>query len=84
MSKNYLLFICLLMAEIGFAQLVNRYSYIQRPSQTTATIAWRRANAGVGTLFMGNSAGIWTDSLSTSGPEQKPYFDLAGLQPNTL
>jgi hypothetical protein len=33
---------------------------------------------------MGNSAGIWTDSLSTSGPEQKPYFDLAGLLPNTL
>ena len=84
MSTNYFLFICLFMAEIGFTQVVNRYPYIQRPSQTTATIAWRRANAGVGTLFIGNSSGTWTDSLSTTGPEQKPYFDLAGLQANTL
>jgi hypothetical protein len=81
--KLFLAF-ALFLTDFALAQTVNRYPYIQRPNQTSATIAWRRANAGVGTLFIGNSAGAWTDSLSTAGPEQKPYFDLAGLQPNTL
>ena len=84
MKNRLFLFFCLFLAEFLSAQVVNRYPYIQRPNQTSATIAWRRANAGIGTLFIGNSAGVWTDSLSTAGPEQKPYFDLAGLQPNTL
>jgi len=35
--------------DLLFLQVLNRYPYVQRPNQTTATIAWRRANAGVGT-----------------------------------
>ena len=82
MRTRFLLFTLLCLTELISAQVVNRYPVIQRPTQTSATIAWRRATAAVGTLFIGNSPGVWFDSLSTSGLEQKPYFDLVGLQPN--
>lgn len=64
------------------AQVVNRAPYIQRPSQTTATIAWRRANVSTGMLYLGTSSGVWFDSLSTQSTTQKHFFDIAGLQPN--
>ena len=82
MAKRSLIFLFLVISEILVAQVVNRYPVIQRPSQTSATIAWRRANPSIGTLYVGTAPNIWFDSLSTSGPEQKPYFDLFGLQPN--
>ncbi|MDC0230856.1 metallophosphoesterase [Aureispira] len=65
------------------AQVVNRYPNIQRPSQTSATIAWRRANPSTGTLYLGLSSGVWFDSVSTTGLEQKHFFDLTGLDANT-
>ena len=83
MKYNIVIFALLLcLADFVHAQVVNRYPNIQRPSQTTATIAWRRATAGIGTLYLGNTPGVWFDSISTATAEQKPYFDLAGLQPN--
>lgn len=71
------------LTELATSQVVNRYPNIQRPSQTTATIAWRRANSSTGTLYLGTSSAVWFDSLSTVGMEQKHFFDLAGLQANT-
>lgn len=82
MRYKFLLLAMLCIAEWTSAQVVNRYPVIQRPTQTSATIAWRRATAAVGTLYLGSASGVWSDSVSTSGPEQKPYFDLVGLQPN--
>ncbi len=82
--KYLIAVLCLLgLSEILSAQVVNRYPYIQRPSQTTATIAWRRANASTGTLYLGTAANVWSDSVSTAGTDQKHFFDLAGLQENT-
>ncbi|MCP4441843.1 MAG: PKD domain-containing protein [Aureispira sp.] len=78
-----ILSICLLLCSEVYAQVVNRYPNIQRPSQTTATIAWRRANLSSGTLYLGTASGVWSDSMSTGSLEKKHFFDLAGLQPNT-
>jgi predicted phosphodiesterase len=83
MNHKFFFFLLLFFAEFASAQVVNRYPYVQRPSQTSATIAWRRANPGIGTLYLGHAPGQWFDSLSTGTAEQKPYFDLVGLQPNT-
>lgn len=83
MKHSFCLLILLLLTEWAMTQVVNRYPVIQRPSQTTATIAWRRANNSTGTLYLGNSPGVWFDSLSTTGLEKKHFFDLAGLQANT-
>ncbi|BDS11882.1 PKD domain-containing protein [Aureispira anguillae] len=77
-----ILFSCCLL-ELAYTQIVNRYPNIQRPSQTTATIAWRRANASTGTLYLGTAPNVWFDSVTTVGLAQKHFFDLAGLQANT-
>ena len=82
--KYLLTALCLIgLSEIMSAQVVDRYPYIQRPSQTTATIAWRRANASTGKLYFGTAASVWSDSVSTAGTDQEHFFDLAGLQENT-
>lgn len=78
---TFLLFI--LLFSNAQAQVVNRYPVIQRPSQTTATIAWRRTNPSTGILYLGTSPNIWFDSMKTVGLEKKHFFDLAGLQANT-
>ncbi len=81
------LFVCLLLTviytEFSDAQVVNRYPNIQRPSQTTATIAWRRATPAIATVYLGTVSGVWTDSLSSTTALQKHHVDLAGLQVDT-
>lgn len=83
MLQLFTFLLLLFFAENAESQVVNRYPVIQRPSQTTATIAWRRANLSTGTLYLGTAPNVWFDSVSTIGLEQKHFFDLAGLQPNT-
>ncbi len=70
-------------SKIVPAKVVNRYPVIQRPSQHSATIAWRRAALSSGTLYLGTQTGLWLDSMSSESNSHKHYFDLAGLQPNT-
>lgn len=82
MQHVFTLLLFFLLIGSTEAQVVNRYPNIQRPSQTTATIAWRRANLSTGTLYLGTAPNVWFDSVSTIGLEQKHFFDLAGLQPN--
>ena len=77
------LLLFLILVDWANAQVVNRYPNIQRPSQTKATIAWRRAANSTGILYLGNSPGVWFDSISTVGLEKKHFFDLAGLQVET-
>lgn len=81
-NKHYLLLFLLAFVTIAEAQVVDRYPYIQRPSQTTATIAWRRATAATGKLYLGSAPNVWFDSLSTTTLTQEHAFDLAGLQPD--
>lgn len=83
MKYNILFFLLFCGIQYSDAQVVNRYPNIQRPSQTTATIAWRRANPSTGTLYLGTSSGVWSDSVSTGGLDQKHFFDLVALQANT-
>lgn len=83
MKYTILLFLFFCLSQYSNAQVVNRYPNVQRPSQTTATIAWRRATPSTGTLYLGTTSGVWFDSLSTTGLDQKHFFDLAGLQANT-
>lgn len=80
----------LLLASLGWvsanaalAQVVDVYPFIQRPTETSATIAWRRANGGTATLRYGTDVANLSNSLSISTATQKPYFDLSGLQPAT-
>lgn len=83
MKYTILLFLFFCLTQYSKGQVVNRYPNVQRPSQITATIAWRRANPSTGTLYLGTSANVWFDSISTVGLDQKHFFDLAGLQANT-
>jgi PKD repeat protein len=83
MKYTILLFLFFFVSKYSDAQVVNRYPNVQRPSQTTATIAWRRANASTGTLYLGTTSGVWSDSVSTGGLDQKHFFDLVALQANT-
>lgn len=83
MQYLFVLFLSLIFFGKAQSQVVNRYPVLQRPSQTTATIAWRRANSSTGTLYLGTTPNIWFDSMETVGLEKKHFFDLAGLQANT-
>jgi PKD repeat protein len=83
MKYTILLFLFFCVSNYSNAQVVDRYPNVQRPSQTTATIAWRRANASTGTLYLGTASGVWSDSVSTGGLDQKHFFDLVALQANT-
>ena len=83
MIRFLFILLTILSSDFLSAQVVNRYPNVQRPSQTTATIAWRRATAATSTLYLGTTANVWTDSLSNTNLSQKHYVDLAGLQVNT-
>lgn len=83
MKYTILLFLFFCLSQSANAQVVDRYPNVQRPSQTTATIAWRRANPSTGTLYLGTTSGLWSDSVSTGGLDQKHFFDLVALQANT-
>jgi len=83
MKYTILCFLFFGLFQYSNAQVVNRYPTVQRPSQTTATIAWRRANASTGTLYFGTTPGLWSDSVSTGTLDQKHFFDLVALQANT-
>lgn len=83
MKKTLFTFLLFIIISPLFSQVVNRAPYIQRPSQTTVTIAWRRANISSGKLFIGTAPGVWMDTLYSPTNTQKHYFDITGLTPNT-
>lgn len=67
----------------AMAQVVDRYPFVQRPTETTVTIAWRQAIASTATISYGLSPTTLNNTLTISTATQKPYFDLTGLQPAT-
>ncbi len=73
----------LLICKPLFAQVVDRYPYIQQPTETSVLIAWNTATSAVGTVSWGSSPSALGNSLSDTASTQKHAFTLAGLQPNT-
>lgn len=65
------------------AQVVDRYPYIQQPTETSVLIAWNTATAGLGTVNWGDSPSNLSQSLSEPASTQKHALTLAGLQPDT-
>lgn len=66
------------------SQVVDRYNYVQRPTDTSVTIAWRTVDASIGTINWGLASGNLVNSLTEATATSKHYFDIAGLTPNTL
>ncbi len=83
LKKSLLTILFFIFILSGFSQVANRAPFIQRPSQTTVTIAWRRANISTGILSIGTAPGVWMDTLSSPTNTQKHYFDITGLTANT-
>ena len=78
----------LLLCVIGFAfnatsQIVDRYNYIQKPTDSSVTIAWRTSTPGVGTIEWGTDPTNLDNALTNSTSTSKHVFELAGLAPNT-
>lgn len=75
------LFLLFVFGEIE-AQ-VNRYPYIQQPTETTVLIAWQTQNPETGTISWGSSPTSLSNSQSDITPSNNHDFTLTGLQPNT-
>jgi len=79
-----ILFTLLILSTVTiFGQSPDRYNTVQRPTETTVTIAWRTNTPGIGSLNWGIDANNLSNSLSESASTDKHFFDLSGLQPNT-
>lgn len=62
---------------------VNRYPYIQQPTETTVLIAWQTQNAETGTLSWGTTPGNLNNVLTDIVPMVDHNFTLGPLQSNT-
>jgi Calcineurin-like phosphoesterase/Purple acid Phosphatase, N-terminal domain/Secretion system C-terminal sorting domain len=86
MRHHLLLLLVLLVSTPSlWAQtaVVDRYPYIQQPTETSALIAWHTQTAAVGTLAWGDAPGSLTHSLQDVAATQKHALTISGLQPNT-
>ena len=68
---------------VDFAQVVDRYPYIQSPDQSSVIIAWNTATAGAGTLNWGTSSASLNNTVSDTASTQLHALTITGLQPNT-
>lgn len=80
-GKFFLLLLLIPFSVVG--QVVNRYPYVQKPTETSVLVAWNTATSGIGTLHWGSSPSSLTSSLSEASARQKHAIELSGLQPNT-
>jgi hypothetical protein len=80
---RFLFFVFLLAAASLSAQVVDRYPYIQQPTETSVLIAWNTATAATGTLAWGDAPSNLTNSLQDAAATQKHALSITGLQPNT-
>ena len=65
------------------AQVINRYPFIQSPSQSSTIIAWRRATSAIGTVKWGTSPTSLSNTLVETSATQIHAVSISGLQPNT-
>jgi Icc-related predicted phosphoesterase len=76
--------LCFLLLGVSLtAQVVDRYPYIQKPTETSVLIAWNTATAATGTLRWGSGPFALTNILSDAAPLQKHALTITNLQPNT-
>ncbi len=80
--RAFFLFFCFTLTYVS-AQVVDRYNFVQRPSLTGTTIAWRTASPSIGTIEWGTDAFNLNNSLSDPTPTTKHAYDIDGLTPNT-
>jgi len=78
-----LLIILLITSQSTYAQIVDRYNYVQKPTETGVTIAWRTASSSIGTITWGVDAFNLTNTETETSATQKHFFDITGLTPNT-
>ena len=83
MMRYGLLLLLLLIQISTFAQVVDRYPYVQQPTETSVLIAWNTATSGIGTLIWGTGPSALTNSLNEVAATQKHSLTISGLQPNT-
>lgn len=81
--KVFHIFLLVLFSSFGFGQVADRYNVIQKPTETSVVVAWRTAASSIGTINWGLDAFSLTNTLSTSTPTQKHFYELTGLTPNT-
>lgn len=65
------------------AQVVDRYNFIQKPTENGVTIAWRTAANAIGTLNWGNNPFNLVNVVSDGTSTKKHVYDITGLEPNT-
>ena len=61
----------------------DRYNYVQKPTDTSALIAWRTATPGIATIQWGTDPFTLSNSMVGSNSESKHHFEITGLSPNT-
>ena len=77
------LFIIFLNSFTVFSQVVDRYNFVQRPTESGVTIAWRSTSTSIGTIEWGEDAFNLNNTLTESAGTQKHFFDISGLTSNT-
>ena len=78
-----ILCLSLLSFTLSYGQVVDRYNFIQRPTETGVTIAWRTSSLSTGSIEWGTDAFNLNNTLTETGATQKHYFDISGLTANT-
>ena len=63
----------LLSSTLSYGQVVDRYNFIQRPTETGVTIAWRTSSLSIGAIEWGTDAFNLNNTLTESGATQKHY-----------
>jgi Calcineurin-like phosphoesterase/Secretion system C-terminal sorting domain/Purple acid Phosphatase, N-terminal domain len=80
-SSVLFLLICTTLA--AQTAVVDRYPYIQQPTETSVLVAWNTQTAALGTLRWGSGPFALSNSLSDAASTQKHAHTISGLQPNT-
>lgn len=71
------------VAKTKKVKVVDRYNYIQKPTDKSVTIAWVTKEASYGQIRWGTQANQLLNSIKDSVLLQKHAFELTGLKPNT-
>jgi len=79
---RFLIFI-ILLSHFSFAQTKDRYNYIQKPTSTTVTVAWRTSTPGISVIRWGLDSLSLNDSIENNNSIRKHVFEITNLDVNT-
>lgn len=82
---KYFTFLALFLLGLSVlsAQVVDRYPYIQQPTETSVLVAWNTSTSARGTIIWGNSPSNLSNSKVDVAATQKHALTIDGLQANT-